>query len=501
MAVKKKWEIYAREYVVSLFPLFMLDEALATGSVLGAKPVPFTSKIENHALEHCYLAQEWNAAHQAIVEKIKKNPKFLKKLFTKTEKLAKKQIAETKKIARQNLRQLSNRQLSKYYQWYCRSNTEVYRHGLILPLLEFQQTTFLSDELNRFLKTKNATKHFTLLTTPARETGNKQHELCLLKILIEIKKNRAAFGLFQRSDSQALVAALPRRYPAIWRLLCRHTMQFAWIHYVYEGPAADEAYFIDIIKDVIRRRVNPRNALADHQQEKIELKKRQRTTIARLKPGWYDRQIIALARDAVFSKCIRRELQSCSYYYISFLLQEIGRRLNLSLRQVRMMLPAEVSRALRTGHADVKAINERINGVVYVREGKSTRVLVGEAFARFSQSLKKEAAPTSGREANGSTAYPGKVRGIVRLINTPEDMVKMRRGDILVSGATNPNLMPAIRQAAAIVTDEGGLTCHAAIVSREFKIPCVVGTNFITRIVKDGDRVEVDATKGIVKKL
>lgn len=81
----------------------------------------------------------------------------------------------------------------------------------------------------------------------------------------------------------------------------------------------------------------------------------------------------------------------------------------------------------------------------------------------------------------------------------PDDMEKMRKGDILVSVATTPSIVPAIRKAAAILTDEGGLTCHAAIVSRELNIPCVVGLHVITFAVKDGDRVSVDATKGIVK--
>jgi pyruvate,water dikinase len=61
--------------------------------------------------------------------------------------------------------------------------------------------------------------------------------------------------------------------------------------------------------------------------------------------------------------------------------------------------------------------------------------------------------------------------------------------------------MPAIRIASAIVTDEGGLTCHAAIVSRELRIPCVVGTGYASRILKDGDKIAVDANKGIVRKI
>lgn len=66
---------------------------------------------------------------------------------------------------------------------------------------------------------------------------------------------------------------------------------------------------------------------------------------------------------------------------------------------------------------------------------------------------------------------------------------------------TFPSLIMAMQRAAAFVTDEGGLTCHAAIVAREMHKPCIVGTKHATQVLKDGDRVEVDATKGVVKKL
>jgi phosphoenolpyruvate synthase/pyruvate phosphate dikinase len=99
----------------------------------------------------------------------------------------------------------------------------------------------------------------------------------------------------------------------------------------------------------------------------------------------------------------------------------------------------------------------------------------------------------------GNTAFPGNARGIVRIINVLEDITEFNQGDILVSLNTNPDLVPAIKKAGAIVTDEGGIMCHAAIVSREFKIPCVIGTKVATKVLKNGDLVEVDADKGIVK--
>ena len=78
---------------------------------------------------------------------------------------------------------------------------------------------------------------------------------------------------------------------------------------------------------------------------------------------------------------------------------------------------------------------------------------------------------------------------------------KFTPGTILVTSMTRPEFMPLMRQAKAVVTDEGGLTCHAAVVSRELGSPCVVGTKNATRVLKSGDLVEVDANKGVVRRL
>jgi pyruvate,water dikinase len=80
-------------------------------------------------------------------------------------------------------------------------------------------------------------------------------------------------------------------------------------------------------------------------------------------------------------------------------------------------------------------------------------------------------------------------------------MNKVQKGDILVTSMTTPDYVPAMERAAAFITDEGGLSCHAAIVAREMKKPCIIGTKIATKVLKDGDIVEVDANQGIVKKL
>lgn len=102
----------------------------------------------------------------------------------------------------------------------------------------------------------------------------------------------------------------------------------------------------------------------------------------------------------------------------------------------------------------------------------------------------------------GSTGCPGKVTGKVRVIrNFKTEKERFRNGEILVAGMTRPEFVPLMKKAVAIVTDEGGITCHAAVVSRELGIPCVVGTKVATQVLKDGDLVEVDAEKGAVRKI
>lgn len=106
----------------------------------------------------------------------------------------------------------------------------------------------------------------------------------------------------------------------------------------------------------------------------------------------------------------------------------------------------------------------------------------------------------------GVIANKGKVRGDVFVIPMMTDVnkiseitKKMNKGDILVAQSTTPELVPLCKKAKAIVADQGGMLSHAAIISRELNIPGIVGTNNATKLLKDGDRVEVDAYKGIVK--
>lgn len=104
-------------------------------------------------------------------------------------------------------------------------------------------------------------------------------------------------------------------------------------------------------------------------------------------------------------------------------------------------------------------------------------------------------------DVKGVVAFKGKIKGIAKIVNIVADLDKVKNEDILVAPMTFPSFIMAMNRASAFVTNEGGITCHAAIVAREMKKPCIVGTKIATKILKDGDIIEVDAEKGIVRKI
>lgn len=102
-------------------------------------------------------------------------------------------------------------------------------------------------------------------------------------------------------------------------------------------------------------------------------------------------------------------------------------------------------------------------------------------------------------ELKGQSAYRGKVSGRVRIVKRTDQAEMVAEGEVIVSPMTTPDFAPAMKKAIAFVTDEGGITCHAAIIARELSKPCIIGTKVATQVLHDGDLVEVDADSGVVR--
>lgn len=144
---------------------------------------------------------------------------------------------------------------------------------------------------------------------------------------------------------------------------------------------------------------------------------------------------------------------------------------------------------------DEKKLKARHDLSALVFLTKSPRLYTGTEAKSIENSL-ADVNPTL---LKGTTAYAGKVSGTVRIIKDPGNVKVFNKGDILVAPMTRPEYLPLMKKSGAMVTEAGGILSHAAITAREIKKPCVIGTMIATKILKDGDIVEVDANKGIIK--
>ena len=133
---------------------------------------------------------------------------------------------------------------------------------------------------------------------------------------------------------------------------------------------------------------------------------------------------------------------------------------------------------------------------------QGTMVTLDEAYALTASDIDEITSEwNKNNESNiirGTVGNKGLVTGVARIINDPHNYHTFNEGEILVSSMTRPEFVPLMQKAAAIITDGGGILCHAAIVARELNIPCVIGTENATRIIKDGSSVEVNANNGII---
>lgn len=206
---------------------------------------------------------------------------------------------------------------------------------------------------------------------------------------------------------------------------------------------------------------------------------------------------------------LRPEVKACwgsTGYFATPLLREIARRKRIDFQTLLFLYRSEdVESLLETGRilTDGEVAERNLCTAYELVSGRLTSY-VGQRALNLKKSVlgTKEVGLVS--ELKGTAARSGKVTGRVYIlkVNDPEATRSFRESfteGVLVTSMTQPNVVDVARRASAIITNEGGMLCHAAIISREFGIPCVVGTHIATQVLHDGDLVEVDADNGVVR--
>jgi phosphoenolpyruvate synthase/pyruvate phosphate dikinase len=214
-----------------------------------------------------------------------------------------------------------------------------------------------------------------------------------------------------------------------------------------------------------------------------------------------EKHIFEILSSLSYTKDLRNATDDFAHYCLDNFFREIARRHRLDKTEVRYLWPEELENLIRGVKFYSRAyIQEKIKHcAVVIKSGRIKYFVGSESEKEIDKIINLKDIDNEMSEFHGMCASSGKVLGRVKILESYAQVDKVQDEDILVTNMTSPRYMAAILRAGAIVTDEGGLTCHAAIIARELKKPCIIGTKIATKVLKDGDFVEVDANKGVVK--
>lgn len=496
---KIKWGVLEENQPIHLYPIMYPGwngVIRASGKFLGRyqKNIACLFRGDNEIIfvDH----EEWTVLGQLALKKVVNNPYWGLKLNRQILKAADELERFTKtKIFKTDLSKVSNTKLYQLYQEYLKKQDRVYSISLIpvyLDLYKPHLTTYLVEYLEKQRQKvkgqRTAKEYFALLTVPENLSKVQSEEIDLLKIAKQVKQRK----LSKKSLPSNIVIQFER-----------HCDKYRYMGYNWEGPAFTDDYFWKRLKEMIEDSISPKQKITRTLNEKKQSQKIYKQLVRALKVDHKHQKLLDVTRGFIYSKDYRKMSLVRSYYEVEVLLKEIAKRLNLNLSETRSCLLDEIDLIFKGKLDRPKDLPKRMKGCLFVIiDGDLPgKIFIKQDFEKMKKLLLKKKNLTEVNYFHGQTACLGKARGTVKIINSVDDLKKMRKGDIMVSQMTNPNLVPAMKRAAAVITDSGGVTCHAAIVSRELKIPCIIGTKIATKVLKDGDKVVVDANQGEVRRI
>lgn len=321
----------------------------------------------------------------------------------------------------------------------------------------------------------------TLITSP-RPSFTSREEKSLLKIALQANLDK---GFSEQPK-------------AVKRLFDKHAKYWGFIPWDYIGPIFWQAEdFYQRAIAISNNKKTIRKALAEKEGYYKALIKKQNFLMKRHRIKTSHRRLIRDLWMVSSMQDDKKEVCGLAQFALQrSIFPYFAKVLGITARDCIKFSEEELWKAYRKKKSLRKALAKRLQAITSITDIRGTHLLTGKraaaVYKRFNFVIKKD-------NISGAAASIGRVRGRVRIALSPKEIDGVRKGDILVVIMTTPDYIPAMKLAAAIITDEGGLTSHAAIISRELKIPCIVGTKNATKILKNGDLVEVDAGKGIVR--
>ena len=379
-----------------------------------------------------------------------------------------------------------------------RLGIDICQLGYIGVLLDFPTSYFsgilrqtIENKLSQAQSSYTSQQLLSLFTSPDHLTLTSQRELALLKLV----------EYYQEADvKQVSLNAINEQEQ---KAIEMYFTDFYWTSFGHFGFKKDMAIAYEEINTLLSTYTKQQLQDRLHELDNyvVEIKKKKDEVIEMFHFSHQDIHLFDVAASITYQKAIRLELLSGINAMIREYVEHISTKNNTPLELLYQSTLTELLE-INSENTDVFTIlSERQKSSVWAVGAPMEEIIyTGDEAKQFVESYVKEIE----REVNdtehfhGNVAYPGCVRGRVRILQSSKELDRVEEGDILVTQQTVPEMLPAMKKAAAFVTNSGGITCHAAIVARELKKPCIVGTHIATKVLKDGDFVEVDANKGYV---
>jgi phosphohistidine swiveling domain-containing protein len=436
--------------------------------------------LRNDFMSYYFTDETAGQVCNFYLDKQKSNYKFLlnlknnwgKKLFNKV-------VSLSDKLNLADLSLLSTTTLIAEFNKFSKIYETAWRESIFLDAFDIHSEKIAEGVVEKY-KLNIGKNDLQILTSASQRTLGRQAELELLKLL-DVK-----------SPSTKIKA-----YAEKW-----HWLQNDYAH--IEKLGAD--YFWNKLRKLKNNKSLPAKEKTTLRQFDANLKLRKKML---QKIGWQSQAAAILEGLSTLSvwRDSRKALNQMASFTVKRLALEIAKRLKISLNDLEHLTYWEVARLSHSHRGSGKPhkttkknVISRKNGVLITDyPGRKIQIYPVTKNEWKIKALLDKLINRKGLK--GSTAYPGMVRGKVKIMFSQKDFHKMKKGDILVAPNTRPEYVPIMKIAGAIISEEGGITCHSAIVSRELKIPCIVGVQGATDQLKDGDIIEVDANKGFITKL
>ncbi len=473
--------------------------------------------------------QDAHEVGEHLVSKFLGDIDFMEEINSKIRLYSDKLNKIVSEIPESGLEKLSKEALWKYYQNHEDVHLDYYRYGWVPVASDMfgDNLTNCGKEIlkNLGVKDDDIEESLALLTQPDKASLLKEEQDNLTQIGIMVQNNSDQmaifkelfrkfkeedvkfFGLYTHSEeyenkfSEVVRELKEKIAPEIMGRLETHYHQYFYTKFIYteeQGVYDFEHY----LKELVRLVNGDANLAASFQEQEshfIKTLAERATLIKKLNLAKDTERFYSAWGDFMVTKIYRRYAQLFALYKTTFILEEIADRVGLKLKELRFMKSSEIKAALFDNIIDKAEIKSRVEFCVYYTAKDTELYFSGQEATKIAEKYIQKTQNLEVSELKGQCGCRGQAKGTVRIVNVISDMVKMKEGDILVSISTQPDLVPAMKKAAAFVTDQGGVTSHAAIVAREMRKPCVIATKIATKVLHDGDIVEVDADKGVVK--